>query len=364
MCHTCTLRSSPFRKLGSTLPIEIMYLGEEDLGEELREMLEDLPGVVSRDMSRMIDDAGWQIRGWASKPWAILMSSFREALFLDADVLFFVNPDILFDDPQYEQTGALFFKDRNLPREQKRKWLKKVLPSPVSDQIKRNRLWTGESGHMQDSGVVVIDNWRHFVPLLLTARLNGPDRDGNKEQGKRGVYDMMYGDKETFWLGWEMAGEVDYAFHNGSTGIMGSLHKAEAPQSPILAEEALGVHGLHSDHLGLHTRIAESKHREPQNVTVCSPQLLHFDVEDRPLWLNGWLSHDKYTHPEDVDIDAFQVYLKEPRKDKRNKTEIWKVGENNNCCLTADSSLRIAPEEREVLGMIIALAKEVDWEVF
>lgn len=122
------------------------------------------------------------------------MSSFREALFMDADVLFLANPEVLFEDAQYLESGALFFKDRNLNPEKKRKWLRKVLPSPISEKVQQNRLWTGESGHMQDSGVVVVDKWTHFVPLLLTTRLNGIDRDGNEETGKKGVYEMVYGE--------------------------------------------------------------------------------------------------------------------------------------------------------------------------
>ena len=128
------------------------------------------------------------------KPWAMLMSSFQEVLFMDADVLFFVDPETLFEDSQYRAARALFFKDRNLGREEKRKWLKKVLPSPISKKVKGNRLWTGESGHMQDSGVVIVDKWVHFVPLLLTTRLNGIDRDENSETGRKGVYDMVYGE--------------------------------------------------------------------------------------------------------------------------------------------------------------------------
>jgi len=46
---------------------------------------------------------------------------------------------------------------------------------------------------MQESGVVVVDKWRHFIALLLVTRMNGPDRDGNKENGVVGVYDMVYG---------------------------------------------------------------------------------------------------------------------------------------------------------------------------
>jgi hypothetical protein len=46
---------------------------------------------------------------------------------------------------------------------------------------------------MQESGVVVVDKWRHFVALLMVTRMNGPDRDGNKAEGKVGIYDMVYG---------------------------------------------------------------------------------------------------------------------------------------------------------------------------
>jgi hypothetical protein len=52
-----------FRKLGFAYPIEIMYLGEEDLSEERREDLEALPGVVTRDLRKMINDEGWKLRG-------------------------------------------------------------------------------------------------------------------------------------------------------------------------------------------------------------------------------------------------------------------------------------------------------------
>ncbi|KAK3678643.1 hypothetical protein LTR37_021481 [Vermiconidia calcicola] len=212
-----------FRGLGCTLPIEILYLGDEDLSEEWRIELEALSGVVTRDLSQMVDDQGWKLAGWAAKPFAILMSSFREVLFLDADALFFVNPETLFEDDQYLDTGALFFKDRLIMPEMKKNWLQKVLPRPFSEHLRHNRFWTGESGHMQESGVVVVDKWKHFVALLLVTRMNGPDRDGNAEHGKVGVYDMIYGDKETFWLGWELAGDLDYAFHQGNAGIMGAL---------------------------------------------------------------------------------------------------------------------------------------------
>lgn len=181
------------RELGCDLPVEVFYLGDDDLSEDFRNDLEAIPGVITRDLSQMVNDKGWALAGWAAKPFAILLSSFREAIFIDADSLFFTNPAVLFEDHAYISTGALFFKDRLIMPESKKRWLQKILPKPISKKVTQSRFWTGESGHMQESGVVVVDKWKHFVALLLVTRLNGPDRDGNQSTGKVGVYDMVYG---------------------------------------------------------------------------------------------------------------------------------------------------------------------------
>ena len=181
------------RALGCELPVEIMYLGDSDLGEDFRAELEALSGVVTRDLSAMVNDEGWRLTGWAGKPFSILFSSFREVIFIDADSLFFVNPEVLFDDEDYVRTGALFFKDRMIMPESKKQWLQHILPKPISILVRQSRMWTGESGHMQESGVVVVDKWVHFVALLLVSRMNGPDRGGDKKMGIVGTYDMVYG---------------------------------------------------------------------------------------------------------------------------------------------------------------------------
>ena len=52
-----------FRKLGCDLPIEVLYLGDEDLSEDYRESLEAMPGVLTRDLSQMVNDEGWALKG-------------------------------------------------------------------------------------------------------------------------------------------------------------------------------------------------------------------------------------------------------------------------------------------------------------
>lgn len=180
-------------KLGCVLPIEVMYLGDSDLSEDYRAELESIEGVVTRDVSQMVNDEGWKLAGWAIKAFAILFSSFREVIFIDADSAFFQNPAVLFDDPEYRKNGALFFKDRLMMPESKKRWIQQVLPKPFSSQVKQNRFWTGESSHMQESGVVVVDKWKHFLSMLMVTRMNGPDRDGDEDEGIVGVYDMVYG---------------------------------------------------------------------------------------------------------------------------------------------------------------------------
>lgn len=181
------------RELGCTLPIEIMYLGDSDLSEDNRADLEALSGVITRDINRMVNTKGWKLAGWAAKPFAILFSSFREALLIDADALFFRSPEILFDESAYKKTGALFFRDRSLLPESRRHWLQQLLPKPISAQARQSPFWTGHSSHVQESGVVLVDKWRHFIALLVVTRMNGPDRDGDRSKGRVGVYDMVFG---------------------------------------------------------------------------------------------------------------------------------------------------------------------------
>ena len=364
-----------FRKLGCTLPIEILYLGDADLDLDYRAELESLPGVVTRDIAQMIDDDGWRLAGWAAKPFAMLFSSFQEVIFIDADALFFRNPEILFDDPDYQKHGALFFRDRMIMPESKKRWLQQVLPKPVPKIARQSRFWTGESGHQMESGVMVVDKWKHFMSLMLVTRFNGPDRDGKKEKGIVGVYDMMYGDKETFWLGFLLAGDEDFAFHAGSAGILGELKVPDAvetkekdskddpdgndkPKENTTEQEALdavpAAAGSKPSKIPLSS---SSPSVPPTNFTICAPQLLHLDAQGKPLWFNGWLLKNKFADKSKKTFSSFAHYLIEP-KDLREPTP-WQLAEANMCCLTADEMHDFTAQEQETLQMIMDRAHEM-----
>lgn len=363
------------RELGCSLPVEVLFLGDDDMREENRDKLEELDGVTTRNVGQMIADKGWTVKGWAAKPFAILMSSFREVIFIDADALFLQNPEILFHSSGYTETGALFFKDRNLLPENRRGWLKSFLPKPISHHVKKNRMWTGESGHMQDSGVVVVDKWKHFVALLLTTRLNGPDRDGNKSQGKKGVYEMVYGDKETFWLSWELADDLDYAFHDSVAGTMGSLgplepdpkkqtspsksDKKATKKAPI--KQPADDDDNEDDEDDGDDDDRGSEEREELNA-VCSAQLLHFDEEGVPLWFNGWLARTKQASKKlETDV-SFEGYMKEPPEVGRHDPDKkdWHIRKSNVVCLVDQEFVRFAYQEQKRLKMLVRLAMEND----
>ncbi|OKP09509.1 hypothetical protein PENSUB_5131 [Penicillium subrubescens] len=342
------------RTLGCELPVEIMYLGDSDLSEDFRAELEALPGVVTRDLSAMVSDEGWRLTGWAGKPFSILFSSFREVIFIDADSLFFVNPEVLFNDEDYMRTGALFFKDRMIMPESKKRWLQLILPKPISKLVRQSRLWTGESGHMQESGVVVVDKWTHFVALLLVSRMNGPDRDGNKMAGIVGTYDMVYGDKETFWIGWELAGDTSYAFHPGATGIMGVVQDPRNFNPP----NNLTASDLDQGFNQGFTATATKRYRKmapghEADLTICGPQLLHLDRDKRPLWFNGWLYKNKYAGTKQ-EIGQFEVFMEEPNEVL--EPGAWQLEENNVCCLSNAATLDFTDKETEWLGKLVKMA--------
>ncbi|KAI1757859.1 glycosyltransferase family 71 protein [Xylaria castorea] len=354
-----------FRELGCNLPIEVMYLGDDDLGEDHRFELEALPGVTTRDVSVMVDDEGWKLAGWAIKPFAMLLSSFREVIFIDADSFFFRDPAKLFDDPDYKKTGALFFRDRTIMPESKRRWLLQILPRPIHKLAKESSWWTGSSGHHQESGVVVVDKWKHFISMLLICRFNGSDRDAR--DGKMGVYEMMHGDKETFWIGFLLAGDSSFAFHKGAVGSIGVI---ETPSKTATARESSSSSSTPDATLDApkepeDDELPSSEIAAPassKTYTICSPQLLHLDVDGTPLWFNGWLLTNKYTDRSRRRFAPMTSYLHEPRnKAVVDDDDFWKLAEDNLCCLTTGPESKFDLDEHDlgVLKMMRDRASEV-----
>ena len=93
--------------------------------------------------------------------------------------------------------------------------------------------------------------------------------------------------------------------------------------------------------------------------TMCSPQLLHLDVDDTPLWFNGWLLDNKFADKHKKKFGSFRHYLIEPNEVR--EPGAWQLHENNECCLTTDRDKSHSFNERELklLDRMMAKAREV-----
>lgn len=98
---------------------------------------------------------------------------------------------------------------------------------------------------------------------------------------------------------------------------------------------------------------------ESDSYTICSPQLLHLDMEGNPLWFNGWLAENKFVGQSQQTIGKFEHFLIEPPEAGRHSA--WIIKEHNNCCLTTGSSFmrKFALGETRTLQMMIHQAKSV-----
>jgi len=186
----------------TNLPIEIFYVGESDLSEAHRKDLESYDHVFCTDVTKFFDNDIIFIQGWAVKPFSILASRFEEVILIDADATYIRDPALWFDDEEYQKTGALFFKDRTLypgPHGGSA-WLHEWMVDP-SDYAKNSRFYNELSSHEMESSTVVINKSKRFLGILETCKFN------ERKIRDRVVYQHVFGDKETYWMAFDMARE-------------------------------------------------------------------------------------------------------------------------------------------------------------
>ncbi|KAK3808422.1 MAG: mannosyltransferase putative-domain-containing protein [Benniella sp.] len=237
-------------RLKSQLPIQVFHMGDSDLSPDRQQYLKDMTSNVEvMDVTQILDNGYMQLGGWAIKPFAMLASRFEEVMFVDADAYFLQDPVVLFDDPGYQATGALFFYDRTLFARygSGAEWLRSVTPL-LSSFVPMSRMFRWVSAHEQESGVVMINKRTRFTGLMAVCKSNG------KWERDLVSYRVFHGDKETFWTGFEMIQEP-YAFMRNYGGVIGEL-------------------------------------RPDNQNSVCGAQL-HEDHKGRPLWWNGGLYRNK-----------------------------------------------------------------------
>lgn len=168
----CILRN----ELKCQLPIEIWYRGNE-ITPELDEALERFNVTTHNveDYYPITPDTS----GYVMKPMSILYSSFKEVLFLDADNICTMNPEFLFDLPEYKRYGAVFWPDF---------W----------STSRSNQIWeiigtTANDNKEQESGQLLINKKQCWRELNLALYFN---------MNSHIYYNYLVGDKDTFRFAW------------------------------------------------------------------------------------------------------------------------------------------------------------------
>ena len=176
------------RRLGCSLPIEVWHLGPEEIDETMRGLIEPL-GVTDRGCTRGAERShpARILNGWEMKPFAVLHSRFEEVLLLDADNVPVIDPTFLFETPEFQKCGAIFWPDYfRLPPDRS---IWRIAGVEYRDEAEF------------ESGQIVIDKARCWKALNLTMHLN---------EYSDFYYDHVHGDKETFHIAWRKLGQ-EYA---------------------------------------------------------------------------------------------------------------------------------------------------------
>jgi hypothetical protein len=311
------------------IPIHIYYIGDGDLSWDNRNILEGLADdVYTHDITKFLDDRIVKLGGWALKPFAALLAPAQHVMLIDADITFIQSPEGFFKHPGYTEKKSLFFYDRNMSPSDKEhaEWAlsfimkdgdyKDLHPKYLSDtdqaepiiygkytvpeRLKESRYLTLEAAHEQESGVVLIDKLERFIPLIATCSMN------NKYEREHITYKMVHGDKETFWMGYEMVGG-EYAWN---------------PHPPGMISDAR----IEPDEKKIDLSKLSRNFKWKGSQKICSTQILHFDHNNKPYWFNGGLYANKIY--KEWGLHEFKHYL-------QGSQPTWKLGKSNWVCLTS-----------------------------
>lgn len=101
-------------KYKSMLPIAIAHCSELSRATK-NELRSSFPNVMTRNICKNVPRKQIKrLRTWFCKTMALTKSPFNQTLLVDTDLIWFNNPERLFESPAYKRSGALFFRDRIL----------------------------------------------------------------------------------------------------------------------------------------------------------------------------------------------------------------------------------------------------------
>ncbi|WP_293928019.1 hypothetical protein [Sphingobacterium sp. UBA6320] len=213
------------RKNGCELPIELWYTNGE-LNQEIIDLLKEL----NVDCKNTIHYSKQEFENYTIKSFAIINSSFREVLFLDADNNSMTDPTFLFDNESYLKTGTLFWPDFWKTSSENAIW--KIFECNDFDEFE------------QESGQLLIDKEKCWSELNLCNYLN---------QNKDVYYKLLLGDKDTFRFAWK-ALKKTYSMIRTGVGHCGYSDHANPKFSSAIA---MVQHAPSGDVLFIHQNLVK-----------------------------------------------------------------------------------------------------------
>ena len=211
----------------SAYGISVAHCGE--ISNENQEVLRTMhPGIrilnlctESTVLGMSQKQAHYRLRGFNCKVAAMIMSPFSQTMLLDLDVVWFQSPDLLFNSKAFNDTGAVFFRDRTYPAGANHKTDDQILLEMFNekdigvtdDDVKKLSHSNGENFYwlyiaskkaggksfpqfsdLQDSSVVLLNRATHPNMLKVLTEMVPS-------------FDYGYGDKELFWISATIAKE-------------------------------------------------------------------------------------------------------------------------------------------------------------
>lgn len=195
------------RDLGCRLPIQVWFLNRSEMDPHMQALMEGAgPDISCVDAEVFLRGEPRRLGGWQCKVWSIMRCPFREVLFLDSDQVPIADPTYLFDELEYQRTGAVLWPDLLTDGGwdiAATAFEAAGLPIPEGsveffDQG-RNRIKLRGGYTPVESGQLLIDKARHWIPLQLCRLLNDHSEFW---------YRFVYGDKSTFLLSWLRTGAL------------------------------------------------------------------------------------------------------------------------------------------------------------
>lgn len=197
---------------GCNLPVELFYADEGEMNEVFIKKMKELNvSCINIQSHELFND--YNARNFSIKSIALFLSSFEEVIWMDVDIIPFMNMEELFDDPIYKHKHYLFFPDifcfgkyQNANTEKTNELMKEF---GFSFKVGENET---------DAGLFVINKNKisqDFIVLNLLFNIN-----------HKLTYAYAYGDKELYNLCMKLCG-IEYSTNDVRPGIIGKYFPAD-----------------------------------------------------------------------------------------------------------------------------------------